>query len=142
MRKTDEDALFAMHAGLYGMVYPTYKMIPQPSGAERLLMHAATLEERDGVTVIAEFGSETIDPNPKRRNSGYSDSVIERLEAEGLARLHHGGYDHYPVLLLTPAGIERVTGMFGEPVATIPYVDPASGDDRLLLREPQPGAET
>lgn len=140
MRMTEIDALRSMHAGLYGMLYPTYKMIPQPSGDERLLMHDATLEQRDGRTVIAEFGNETVDLNPRRCNSGYSETVVMRLEEAGFASTYHGGFDHYPVLLLTPTGIDQVISMFGEPVKPIPYVDPAADGELLLVREPVAGA--
>ena len=135
MKTTETDALRALHAGLYGMLYPTRKMHPEPKGEQRLLMHTADLKQVDGVTFIAEFGDETVDPNPKRCNSGYSDGVIAGLIEMGLAAEYYGEHDHYPALLLTPAGIDKVVEMFGEPTVTLPYVAHADCAP-LLLRQP------
>ena len=132
MRTTHRDALVALHAGLIGQIYPTYKMIPEPSGSERLLMHAATFEEVDGVIDIIEFGSETVDPNPKRCNSGYHESVIESLSEKGLVSIHYGQYDRYPALFLTCLGIEQVTEMFGRPTTEIRFVE-KNGDDVIQV---------
>jgi len=133
MKTTEIDALRALHAGLFGMLYPTHKMIPQPSGDQRMLMHTADLKQVDGVNLIVEFGNETVDPNPRRCHSGYSDSVIEGLLGRGYAAEYYGEHDHYPALLLTTAGVAKVVEMFGEPTSVIPYVE---HDDAapLLLR--------
>lgn len=131
MKTTWSDALAALHSGLVGMLYPTYKMIPQPSGMERALMHEATFATVDGVVKIVEYGNETVDPNPKRCNSGYSDSVIEGLTDAGYVTSHYGEFDGYPALMFTPAGVEFVIGEFGPPVRDIHYV----ADDVIQIRK-------
>lgn len=132
LRSTTKDALKALHRGLIGLEFPTYKMIPRPAGESRIMMRGGIFRIDDGRLALVDFDDAVRDPDePASRRTGYTDACAEDLVDHDLAMLVDVEDTPYQALLLTANGLNIATRMFGATEATL-HLAMVNGDEIVI----------
>lgn len=114
LRKTTREALRALHAGLVGLEFPTYKMIPRPAGEIRVMMRGGVFRTEDGRIALVDFDDAVRDPDDATyKGTGYTDACYEDILAHDLAISVDMEDTPYSALLLTANGLGTANALFG-----------------------------
>lgn len=137
LRKTTREALRSLHAGLVGLEFPTYKMIPTPTGESRIMMRGGVFRMEGDRIALVDFDDAVRDPDePPSRRTGYSEACAEDLLDRNLATLVDMEDTPYQALLLTRNGLEIATRTFGSPTLRLHVAVPDDGEITIHAVDP------
>lgn len=133
LRKTTREALRALHAGLVGLEFPTYKMIPRPAGELRVMMRGGVFRSENGRIALVDFDDAIRDPDDATyKGTGYTDACYEDILAHDLAVSVDMEDTPYSGLLLTENGLSVANALFGAPKVALHVA--FQQDDETIIR--------
>ena len=133
LRKTTREALRALHAGLVGLEFPTYKMIPRPAGELRVMMRGGVFRTENGRIALVDFDDAIRDPDDATyKGTGYTDACYEDILSHDLAVSVDMEDTPYSGLLLTENGLSIANTLFG--VAKVALHVASQHDDEPIIR--------
>ena len=137
LRKTTREALRALHAGLVGLEFPTYKMIPRPAGELRVMMRGGVFRTEDGRIALVDFDDAIRDPDDATyKGTGYTDACYEDILAHDLAISVDMEDTPYSGLLLTPNGLSIANALFGSTKVALHVASDEDGGHVITLVPP------
>jgi hypothetical protein len=137
LRKTTREALRALHAGLVGLEFPTYKMIPRPAGELRVMMRGGVFRTEDGRIALVDFDDAIRDPDDATyKGTGYTDACYEDILAHDLAISVDMEDTPYSGLLLTPNGLSIANALFGSAKVALHVASDEDGGHVITLVPP------
>lgn len=128
-----KDALRALHAGLVGLRYPTYKMIISTQDDYRILMCKGVFEEANGQIHLLNY-TEMGDPTKKYQAAGYCENTSDDLIFDGLTALVPIEEWSYQAHLLTLEGLSIAIKEFGPLQNPVHILEKIDIGDRLAGR--------
>lgn len=137
LRKTTREAVRALHAGLVGLEFPTYKMIPRPAGEIRVMMRGGVFRSEHGRIALVNFDDAVRDPDDATYNgTGYTDACYEDILANDLAISVDMEDTPYSAILLTPNGLSIANALFGSAKVVLHVAADEGGEPGITLIPP------